>query len=103
MKEFYFQRVLPTICNGVMQSTWQTDVANAVLEFSREARFKIFTQQWLLGNIKYFVSFKLKSLRLLTHVRLFSKTGSNTFRSVLIYEKEQESRKIFHDCAKTKN
>ena len=32
-------------------------------------------------------------LRLLTHVRFFLKTGSDTFRSVLIYGKEQESRK----------
>ena len=31
-------------------------------EFSGEARFQILTQKWLLGNIKYFVSFKLKSL-----------------------------------------
>ena len=28
-----------------------------------EARFQIFTQNCLLGNIKYFVSFKLKSLK----------------------------------------
>ena len=34
-------------------------------------------------------------LRLLTYVGFFSKTGSDTFRSVLIYEKEQESRKNF--------
>ena len=45
-----------------MQGTWQTGVANATLQFSGEARFQIFTQKWLLGNIKYFVSFKLKSL-----------------------------------------
>ena len=32
-------------------------------------------------------------LRLLTHVRSLSKTGSETFRSVLIYGKEQKSRK----------
>ena len=34
-----------------------------------------------------------KCLRLLTRVRFFSKTGSDTFKSVLIYGKEQESRK----------
>ena len=45
-----------------MQSTWQTVVSNAKLEFSGEARLQIFTQKWLLGNIKYFVSFKLESL-----------------------------------------
>ena len=40
-------------------------------------------------------------LRLLTHVGFFSKTWSDTFRSVLMYEKEQESRrKIFHNRAK---
>ena len=37
----------------------------------------------------------LKCLRLLTHVGFFSKTGSNTFKSVLIYGKEQESRKKY--------
>ena len=30
----------------------------------------------------------------------FSKTGSDTFRSVLIHGKEQESRKKFHNRAK---
>ena len=31
----------------------------------------------------------------------FRKKGSDTFRSVLIYGKEQKSRKIlFHNCAK---
>ena len=44
-----------------MQGTWQTGVVNAALEFSREAQFQIFKQKWLLGNLKYFVSFKLKS------------------------------------------
>ena len=34
-----------------------------LVEFSGEARFQIFAQKWLLGNIKYFVSFKLKSLK----------------------------------------
>ena len=39
--------------------------------------------------------------RLLTHSGFFSRTGSDTFRSVLIYGKEQESRKkIFHNSAK---
>ena len=33
------------------------------------------------------------NLRLLTHVGFFSKTESDTFRGVLIYGKEQESRK----------
>ena len=42
---------------------WETGVANARLEFSGEAQFQIFTQKWLLGNIKGFVSFKLKSLK----------------------------------------
>ena len=32
-------------------------------------------------------------LRLLTHVDIFSKTGSDTFRNVLIHGKEQESHK----------
>ena len=35
-----------------------------LVEFSGEARFQIFTQKWLLGNTKYLVSFKLKSLKL---------------------------------------
>ena len=41
-------------------------------------------------------------LRLLTHVRFFSKTWSDNFRSVSIYGKEQESRKKkkFHNRAK---
>ena len=39
---------------------WQTGFAD---EFSGEARFQIFTQKWLLGNLKYFVSFKLKSFK----------------------------------------
>ena len=35
-----------------------------LVEFnSGEARFRIFTQKWLLGNIQYFVSFKLESLK----------------------------------------
>ena len=34
-----------------------------------------------------------QTLRLLIHVGFFSKTGSDTLRSVLIYRKEQESRK----------
>ena len=46
-----------------MQSTWQTGVANARLEFSGEAQFQIFTQKWLSGNIKCFVSLKLKLLK----------------------------------------
>ena len=45
------------------RNTLQTGVANAMLEFSEEAQLQIFTQKWLLGNIKYFVSFKLKSLK----------------------------------------
>ena len=36
-------------------------------------------------------------LRLLTHVGFCSKTWSDTFRSVLIYGKEQKSQKIFHN------
>ena len=32
-------------------------------EFSGEARFQIFAPKWPLGNIKYFVNFKLKSLK----------------------------------------
>ena len=40
-------------------------------------------------------------LRLLTRGGSFSKTWSDTFRSVLIYGKEQESRKKkFHNRAK---
>ena len=31
--------------------------------FLGEVQFQIFTQEWLLGNIKYFASFKLKSLK----------------------------------------
>ena len=42
---------------------WQTGVANARLEFSGATRFQIFIQKWLLENIKYFLSFKLKSLK----------------------------------------
>ena len=49
--------------NQVTQSTWQTGAENARVQFSGEAGFQIFTQKWLLGNIKYFVSFKLKSLK----------------------------------------
>ena len=42
-----------------------------------------------------------QSLRLLTHVRFFSKTESDTFRSVFIYGKEQEfGKKVFHNRAK---
>ena len=37
--------------------------------------------------------FSSATLRLLTGLGFFSKTGSHTFRSVLIYGKEQESRK----------
>ena len=44
-----------------MRSTWRTGITNARLTFSGEARFQIFTQKWLLGNIKYLVGFKLKS------------------------------------------
>ena len=39
-------------------------------------------------------------VRLLTHVGYFSKTGSDTFRSALIYGKQQDSRKKFHNSAK---
>ena len=62
--------------NQVMRSTWQTGVANVRLEFSGEARFQIFTQKWLLGNIKYFLSFKLKSLSqmILDRTLLYSNT-----------------------------
>ena len=43
----------------------------------------------------------LSFLRLLTHVRFFSKTWSNTFRNVLVYVKEQESQKdISEPCKK---
>ena len=41
---------------------WQTGVGNARLEFSGEAQVQIFAQKLLIGNIKYFVRFKLKSL-----------------------------------------
>ena len=41
----------------------QTDVTNAKLEFAGDARFQIFTQKWLAANIKYFISFKLKSFK----------------------------------------
>ena len=44
--------------------------------------------------------FERSNLRLLTHVGFFSKTWSDTFRSVLIYRKEQESGKIFRNRAK---
>ena len=33
------------------------------LTFLEKLDSKIFAQKWLLGNIKYFVSFKLKSLK----------------------------------------
>ena len=40
-------------------------------------------------------------LKLLTHVRFFSKTRPDTFRSVLIYEKGQEPpKKVFYNHAK---
>ena len=44
------------------QSMWQIGVGNVRFEFSREAQVQIFAQKLLIGNIKYFVRFKLKSL-----------------------------------------
>ena len=45
-----------------------------------------------------------KNIKVLTSVGFFSKTGSDTFRSVLVYGKEQQSRKnIFHNSAKKFN
>ena len=48
-----------------------------------------------IGTFSYSCKFITEGgyLKLLTRVRFFSKTGSDTFRSVLIYGKEQESRK----------
>ena len=65
-KSYYSQRIFINDfidSNNVMQNPWQTGVANARLEFSREVRFQIFTQKWLLGNTECFVSFKIKSLK----------------------------------------
>ena len=45
--------------------------------------------------------FSLSVLRLLIHIGFFSKTGSDTFRSVFLNGKEQESRKkLLHNRAK---
>ena len=67
-----------------MQSTWQADVANAKLEFSGEARFQILHKKWLLGNIKYFVSFKLKSSK------------SNGFRQkITLFKHQSPTNKLF--------
>ena len=67
-----------------MQSMWRNGVGNARREFSGEARFQIFTQKWLLGNIKYFVSFKLKSLK------------SNGFRkNIIVFKRLPPTNKLF--------
>ena len=49
----------------------------------------------------YVMTLGIKLLMLLTHVGFFWKMWSDTFKSVLVYGKEQESRrKIFHNRAK---
>ena len=47
----------------------------------------------LFGRVALIRAESSVTLRLLIRFELFSKTGSDTFRSVLIYAKEQESRK----------
>ena len=39
---------------------------------------------------------------MLSHVGFFSKTWSDTFKSVLTYGKKQESQKVFHNRAKNR-
>ena len=52
----------------IMGSMWQSSAVNGQPVFvffffwGGGVRFKIFTQNWLLGNVKYFDSFNLKSL-----------------------------------------
>ena len=50
--------------NQVIQSVWQTGVANATSWVFWESLISDLYPKWLLGNIKYFVSLKLKSLKL---------------------------------------
>ena len=53
-----------------------------------------------LSNIRA-LAYTIRQLRLLANVGFFSKTGSDTFRSVLIYGKEEECQnKICHNPAK---
>ena len=47
-----------------MESTWETDVANAKLVFSWEARFQIFAQKQLLGSFKYFRQFQTEIVKI---------------------------------------
>ena len=48
-----------------------------------------------------FINSNTFELKVVDSCRIFSNTGSDTFRNVLIYGKEQESRKkVFHDSAK---
>ena len=59
-----------------------------------EMKYKIYLCIKCIGaSEESLVTHLLIRLRLLTHVRFFSKTWSDNFRSVLIYGKEQESRK----------
>ena len=44
-----------------MQSTWQTSVANARLEFSGEARFQIFTQKLSVRKHEIFRQFQTET------------------------------------------
>ena len=75
-----------------MRNMWQTGVANARLEFSGEARFQIFRQKWLLGNIKYVVSFKLKSLKSIGFPQLaISFSVRPKFRTIFNAGKKEKS------------
>ena len=67
-----------------------------------EMKYKIYLCIKCIGaSEESLVTHLLIRLRLLTHVRFFSKTWSDNFRSVLTYGNEQESReKIFHNRAK---
>ena len=59
-KSYYSQRIFINDLvdsNQVMQSMWQTGVANATVEFCWGSSTSDYTQKWLSGNIKYFVSY----------------------------------------------
>ena len=64
-------------------------------------RLRLYMQLSYLWLNKFFLKKKISGvksvyspkLRLLTHVGFFSKTWSDTFKSVLVCEKEQEPRK----------
>ena len=49
--------------NQVMQSTWQTGVANARLEFSGEGRFQISTQKMAVRKHQIFCQFQTEIIK----------------------------------------